>query len=79
MAQSFDQFYKDLKETEEKDSVLTPKQQIERLLRPGESSFQASSNGFLDPLAPRTCLVRLATSQEAKPCAKELIQREEIS
>ena len=46
MAQSFDQFYKDLKETEEKDSVLTPKQQIERLLRPGESSFQASSNGF---------------------------------
>jgi len=37
MAQSFEQFYKDLKETEEKDSVLTPKQQIERLLRPGES------------------------------------------
>ncbi len=32
---SFDSFYQDLKETEKKDSVLTPKQQIDRLLRPG--------------------------------------------
>ncbi len=32
----FDDFYKDLKETEQKDSVLTPKQQIDRLLRPGK-------------------------------------------
>jgi len=34
--EKFDDFYKDLKETEQKDSVLTPKQQIERLLRPGK-------------------------------------------
>lgn len=34
--EKFDDFYKDLKETEQKDSVLTPKQQIDRLLRPGE-------------------------------------------
>ena len=34
---NFDEFYKDLKETEAKDSVLTPKQQIERLLRPGST------------------------------------------
>ena len=35
--QNFDLFYKDLKETEQKDSVLTPRQQIERLLRPGKT------------------------------------------
>ena len=32
---NFDEFYKDLKETEKADSKLTPKQQIDRLLRPG--------------------------------------------
>ena len=31
----FDSFYADLKETEKKDSTLTPSQQIDRLLRPG--------------------------------------------
>ena len=35
--QNFDEFYKDLKETEKKDSKLTPKQQIDRLLRPGST------------------------------------------
>lgn len=34
---NFDTFYKDLKATEKADSVLTPKQQIERLLRPGST------------------------------------------
>jgi len=33
----FENFYTELKETEKKDSVLTPPQQIERLLRPGAS------------------------------------------
>jgi len=32
---NFDEFYQDLKATEKADSTLTPKQQIERLLRPG--------------------------------------------
>lgn len=32
---SFDNFYSELKETERKDAILTPKQQIDRLLRPG--------------------------------------------
>lgn len=32
---SFDNFYSELKETERKDASLTPKQQIDRLLRPG--------------------------------------------
>ena len=36
-ASNFDSFYKDLKETELKDSVLTPTQQIDRLLRPGST------------------------------------------
>ncbi|KAF7285445.1 dnaJ homolog subfamily C member 8 [Rhynchophorus ferrugineus] len=31
----FDTFYTEVKEIEKRDSVLTPKQQIERLLRPG--------------------------------------------
>jgi len=34
---NFDDFYKDLKETEKADSKLTPKQQIDRLLRPGST------------------------------------------
>ena len=34
-AQSFNAFYADLKVTEKKDAVLTPTQQIDRLLRPG--------------------------------------------
>merc|ERR1711894_278162 len=34
-SETFDTFYKDLKATEKADAVLTPKQQIERLLRPG--------------------------------------------
>lgn len=33
----FERFYSDLKETEKKDSVLTSKQQIDRLLRPGST------------------------------------------
>jgi len=32
---AFDSFYKELKQTEQKDASLTPQQQIERLLRPG--------------------------------------------
>merc|ERR1711953_792616 len=34
---AFNTFYKDLKATEKADSVLTPKQQIDRLLRPGST------------------------------------------
>jgi len=34
---NFDNFYKDLKATEKADAVLTPKQQIDRLLRPGST------------------------------------------
>ncbi|EFO21365.1 hypothetical protein LOAG_07124 [Loa loa] len=33
----FERFYSDLKETEKRDSVLTSKQQIDRLLRPGST------------------------------------------
>ena len=37
MSEAFDDFYKDLKATEKADSTLTPKQQIDRLLRPGST------------------------------------------
>lgn len=37
--ESFDEFYTEVKEIEKRDSVLTPKQQIERLLRPGSTYF----------------------------------------
>ena len=37
MTETFDNFYKDLKATEKADSVLTPTQQIDRLLRPGST------------------------------------------
>eukprot|EP00091_Calanus_sinicus_P016974 TRINITY_DN36685_c0_g1_i1.p2 TRINITY_DN36685_c0_g1~~TRINITY_DN36685_c0_g1_i1.p2 ORF type:complete len:195 (+),score=67.02 TRINITY_DN36685_c0_g1_i1:79-585(+) len=33
--QAFDSFYKELKQVEKRDETLTPKLQIERLLRPG--------------------------------------------
>lgn len=36
---AFSTFYTEVKEIEKRDSVLTPKQQIERLLRPGSSYF----------------------------------------
>uniref|UniRef100_T1ILY5 J domain-containing protein n=1 Tax=Strigamia maritima TaxID=126957 RepID=T1ILY5_STRMM len=36
---AFQHFYSEVKEIEERDSVLTPKQQIERLLRPGSTYF----------------------------------------
>lgn len=36
---SFDDFYVEVKEIEKRDSVLTSKQQIERLLRPGSTYF----------------------------------------
>jgi len=35
----FDQFYSEVKEIEARDSVMTPTQQIERLLRPGSTYF----------------------------------------
>ncbi|PAV87910.1 hypothetical protein WR25_03688 isoform A [Diploscapter pachys] len=34
---SFEQFYSDLKQTEEQDAVLTASQQLDRLLRPGST------------------------------------------
>ncbi|XP_022171782.1 dnaJ homolog subfamily C member 8 [Myzus persicae] len=37
--EKFDQFYTEVKEIEKRDSVLTSKQQIDRLLRPGASYF----------------------------------------
>merc|ERR1712126_411556 len=52
--QKFNDFYKDLKETEARDAVLTPKQQIDRLLRPGAS--YANLNPFqvlqVEPATP---------------------------
>ncbi|CAB0032242.1 unnamed protein product [Trichogramma brassicae] len=35
----FNEFYTEVKEIEKRDSVLTPKQQIDRLLRPGSTYF----------------------------------------
>ncbi|XP_041971100.1 dnaJ homolog subfamily C member 8 [Aricia agestis] len=37
--ESFEDFYSEVKEIEKRDSVLTPKQQIDRLLRPGSTYF----------------------------------------
>ncbi|XP_052872578.1 dnaJ homolog subfamily C member 8 isoform X1 [Anopheles cruzii] len=37
--QTFNEFYTEVKEIEKRDSVLTSKQQIERLLRPGATYF----------------------------------------
>ncbi|GLG94795.1 hypothetical protein R5R35_014822 [Gryllus longicercus] len=37
--EAFNEFYTEVKEIEKRDSVLTPKQQIDRLLRPGSTYF----------------------------------------
>lgn len=37
--ETFDEFYTEVKEIEKRDSVLTSKQQIDRLLRPGSTYF----------------------------------------
>lgn len=50
----FDQFIHEVKEIEKRDSVLTSKQQIDRLLRPGSTYFNLNPFEVLqvDPLAP---------------------------
>ncbi|CAB3367001.1 Hypothetical predicted protein [Cloeon dipterum] len=51
---NFDSFYTEVKEIEKRDSVLTPSQQIERLMRPGSSYFNLNPFEVLqvDPETP---------------------------
>lgn len=53
--ESFDEFYTEVKEIEKRDSVLTPKQQIDRLLRPGSTYFNLNPFEVLQ-LEPDTSL-----------------------
>ncbi|XP_044740014.1 dnaJ homolog subfamily C member 8 [Chrysoperla carnea] len=50
----FNEYYTEVKEIEKRDSVLTPKQQIERLLRPGSTYFNLNPFEVLqiDPDTP---------------------------
>lgn len=50
----FDVFISEVKEIEKRDSVLTPKQQIDRLLRPGSTYFNLNPYEVLqiDPTLP---------------------------
>jgi DnaJ family protein C protein 8 len=50
----FDEFYTEVKEIEKQDSVLTPKQQIDRLTRPGATYFNLNPFDVLqvDPDTP---------------------------
>ncbi|KDR14406.1 dnaJ homolog subfamily C member 8 [Zootermopsis nevadensis] len=52
--EAFNEFYTEVKEIEKRDSVLTPKQQIDRLLRPGSTYFNLNPFEVLqvDPDAP---------------------------
>ncbi|XP_041352492.1 dnaJ homolog subfamily C member 8-like isoform X2 [Gigantopelta aegis] len=54
VAQSFDEFYSEVKAIEERDSVLTSKQQIDRLNRPGSTYFNLNPFDVLqiDPDIP---------------------------
>ncbi|XP_050525455.1 dnaJ homolog subfamily C member 8 [Daktulosphaira vitifoliae] len=53
-SEEFDEFYTEVKEIEKRDSVLTPKQQLDRLLRPGASYFNLNPYEVLqiDPETP---------------------------
>ncbi|KAI8424293.1 hypothetical protein MSG28_002843 [Choristoneura fumiferana] len=53
--ESFDEFYSEVKEIEKRDSVLTPKQQIDRLLRPGSTYFNLNPFEVLQ-IEPETSL-----------------------
>ncbi|EEB13075.1 conserved hypothetical protein [Pediculus humanus corporis] len=55
----FNEFYSEVKEIEKRDSVLTPKQQIDRLLRPGSTYFNLNPFEVLQ-IEPET------SSEEAK-------------
>ncbi|XP_054258745.1 dnaJ homolog subfamily C member 8 [Macrosteles quadrilineatus] len=61
----FKEFYTEVKEIEKRDSVLTPKQQIDRLLRPGSTYFNLNPFEVLQ-LEPETSL------EEAKKKYKRL-------
>ncbi|CAL8084021.1 unnamed protein product [Calicophoron daubneyi] len=53
---SFDSFYQEVKAIEKRDAVLTPKQQIDRLNRPGSTYFNLNPYDVLqvDPETPMT-------------------------
>ncbi|KAG8286896.1 DnaJ (Hsp40), sub C, member 8 [Homalodisca vitripennis] len=51
----FKEFYTEVKEIEKRDSVLTPKQQIDRLLRPGSTYFNLNPFEVLQ-VEPETSL-----------------------
>lgn len=51
----FNSFYTEVKEIEKRDSVLTPKQQIDRLLRPGSTYFNLNPFEVLQ-VEPETSL-----------------------
>uniref|UniRef100_A0A1B6DKK4 J domain-containing protein n=1 Tax=Clastoptera arizonana TaxID=38151 RepID=A0A1B6DKK4_9HEMI len=51
----FNEFYTEVKEIEKRDSVLTPKQQIDRLLRPGSTYFNLNPYEVLQ-IDPETSL-----------------------
>jgi len=52
--ETFEQFYSEVKAIEKRDSVLTPEQQIDRLLRPGATYFNLNPFEVLqiDPSTP---------------------------
>ncbi|CAF5217819.1 unnamed protein product, partial [Rotaria magnacalcarata] len=52
--ETFEQFYSEVKAIEKRDSVLTPEQQINRLLRPGATYFNLNPFEVLqiDPTTP---------------------------
>ncbi|XP_067010912.1 dnaJ homolog subfamily C member 8 [Anabrus simplex] len=52
--EQFNEFYTEVKEIEKRDSVLTPKQQIDRLLRPGSTYFNLNPYEVLQVEADST-------------------------
>ncbi|PAA57399.1 hypothetical protein BOX15_Mlig034182g2 [Macrostomum lignano] len=56
VSESFQKFYEEVKQIEHRDAVLTPKQQIDRLNRPGSSYFNLNPFDVLqvDPETPLT-------------------------
>ncbi|XP_049837201.1 dnaJ homolog subfamily C member 8-like [Schistocerca gregaria] len=80
---AFNEFYTEVKEIEKRDAVLTPKQQIDRLLRPGSTYFnlnpfevlQVDSEANLDEVKKKYKRLSILVHPDKNPDDQERAQQ----
>ena len=63
----FDEFYADLKKTQARDSKLTSKEQIDRLLRPGHTYFNMNPFEVLQVSISVACFTNVQVDPDLTP------------